>query len=66
MNRNASARHGSMCGGLCTVGRSGATGEDLGRRHSGDTTVLGICAKTKAKGVGFRITQAPLDELSSD
>ena len=48
------------------MSRFGTTGEDLGRRHSSDTAVLGSCAGTKAKWVGFRITLAPLDELASD
>ena len=61
-----SARHGSMCGGLCTVGRSGTNGEDLGRRSPATPLSWGSCAGTKAEGVGFRITLASLDELASD
>ena len=41
VNRSCSARHGSMCGGLCAIDHPSTTGDDLGRRHSGDTAVLG-------------------------
>ena len=65
VNRNVSAT--AQCvEASCTVGRSGTTGEDLGRRHSGDTAVLEELCGDEGQGCWFQDHTGTFDEFASD